>query len=91
MVHSWRLDLTADALANGQQFVDVSPVVADSGEGRWTVAEAINQGIPAPVISLALHMRFASQHGGDYANKMLAVMRNAFGGHAITARDKDGK
>ncbi|MGE3481086.1 MAG: phosphogluconate dehydrogenase (NAD(+)-dependent, decarboxylating) [Gammaproteobacteria bacterium] len=91
VVRSWLLDLTADALATDQVFDNVAPVVADSGEGRWTVAEAINQGVPAPVISLALHMRFASQHGGDYVNKMLAVMRNAFGGHAITARDKDGK
>lgn len=88
VVRSWLLDLSAEVLAGDQHFEAVAPVVADSGEGRWTVAEAISQGVPAPVISLALHMRFASQHGGDYSNKMLAVMRNAFGGHAITAKDK---
>jgi 6-phosphogluconate dehydrogenase len=89
VVRSWLLDLTADALARDQKFDDVEPLVADSGEGRWTVTEAISQGIPAPVISLALHMRFASQHSGDYVNKMISVMRNAFGGHAITIKDKD--
>ncbi|MBK9131307.1 MAG: decarboxylating 6-phosphogluconate dehydrogenase [Gammaproteobacteria bacterium] len=90
VVRSWLLDLSATALASDQSFDSIAPVVADSGEGRWTVMEAISQGVPAPVISLALHMRFASQHGGDYVNKMISVMRNAFGGHAITTRDKDG-
>jgi 6-phosphogluconate dehydrogenase len=89
VVRSWLLDLTATALANDQGFDSVAPVVMDSGEGRWTVMEAISQGVPAPVISLALHMRFASQHGGDYVNKMISVMRNAFGGHAIAVKDKE--
>jgi 6-phosphogluconate dehydrogenase len=61
----------------------VAPVVADSGEGRWTVDEAIAQGMPAPVLSLALMMRFASQGEGDYAAKLLAMMRKSFGGHAV--------
>ena len=57
--------------------------MADSGEGRWTVEESIKQGIATPVLALALHMRFASQDQKGYTNKLLAMMRNAFGGHAI--------
>jgi 6-phosphogluconate dehydrogenase len=83
VVRSWLLDLTAEALTADQEFVDIAPVVADSGEGRWTAVEAIDQGIPAPVISLALAARFDSQGRADYANRLLAVMRRAFGGHAV--------
>ena len=86
VVRSWLLDLTADFLAVDSTLQGVAPIVADSGEGRWTVEEAIAQGVPAPVLSLALMSRFASQGGGDYANRMLAMMRKAFGGHAITRR-----
>jgi 6-phosphogluconate dehydrogenase len=84
VVQSWLLDLTAGALAQDQQLAAIAPHVADSGEGRWTAKEAIDLGVAAPVISLALHMRFASQGNADYGNKLLAVMRQAFGGHAIT-------
>ncbi|MEF3192645.1 MAG: decarboxylating 6-phosphogluconate dehydrogenase [Halothiobacillaceae bacterium] len=83
VVQSWLLDLTARALAQDQQLAAIAPHVSDSGEGRWTAKEAIDLGVAAPVISLALHMRFASQGNADYANKLLAVMRQAFGGHAI--------
>ena len=83
VVRSWLLDLTAEALAQDQTLADIQPVVADSGEGRWTAIEAVEQGIPAPVISLALQMRFASQDAESYPNKMLSMMRNAFGGHAV--------
>ncbi|MCU0935051.1 MAG: decarboxylating 6-phosphogluconate dehydrogenase [Gammaproteobacteria bacterium] len=83
VVRSWLLDLTADVLTRDSRLEDIAPVVADSGEGRWTAVESIDQGTPAPVISLALAMRFASQHRGDYANRLLAMMRNAFGGHAV--------
>lgn len=83
VVQSWLLDLTAEALAQDQQLAAIAPRVSDSGEGRWTAKEAIDLGVAAPVISLALHMRFASQGNADYANKLLAVMRQAFGGHAI--------
>ena len=58
-------------------------IVADSGEGRWTAIEAVEQGIPAPVMSLALMMRFASQGSNDYGSKLVALMRAGFGGHAI--------
>jgi 6-phosphogluconate dehydrogenase len=87
VVRSWLLDLTADFLAADQQLEDVLPVVADSGEGRWTAMEAIEQGVPAPVMSLALMMRYASQGSGDYSGKLLAKMRQGFGGHAL-ADDK---
>lgn len=83
VVRSWLLDLTAEALTEGQEFADIAPVVADSGEGRWTVIESIEQGIPAPVISQALASRFDSQGKADYGNQLLAVMRRAFGGHSV--------
>ena len=83
VVRSWLLDLTADALQHDQSLSDIAPHVADSGEGRWTVIDAVEQGIAAPVLTLALQMRFASQDTDGYAHRLLALMRNAFGGHAI--------
>jgi 6-phosphogluconate dehydrogenase len=83
VVRSWLLDLCADFLDADQQLDKVAPFVADSGEGRWAAIEAIEQGIPAPVTSLALMMRFASQGKADFGDKMLAKMREGFGGHAI--------
>jgi 6-phosphogluconate dehydrogenase len=83
VVRSWLLDLTAEALATDQDLKDISPVVADSGEGRWTAIEAIDQGVALPVISLALQMRFTSQDAEGYPAKLLAMMRNAFGGHKV--------
>ncbi len=65
----------------------VAPVVADSGEGRWTALEAVEQGVPAPVMSLALMMRFASQGKAEYADQLLAMMRKGFGGHAVQSHD----
>jgi 6-phosphogluconate dehydrogenase len=86
VVRSWLLDLTAGFLSADAELAGVAPVVADSGEGRWTAIEAIEQGIPAPVMSLALMMRFASQGRNDYAAKVLAKMRQAFGGHALAEK-----
>jgi 6-phosphogluconate dehydrogenase len=83
VVRSWLLDLSADVLSNDQQLDDVQAFVADSGEGRWTALEGIEQGIPTPVMSLALMARFASQGKQDYSAKLLAMMRNQFGGHAV--------
>lgn len=83
VVRSWLLDLTADFLKADQALEDIEPFVADSGEGRWTALEAVEQGVPAPVMSLALMMRFASQGRNDYANKLLAMMRKGFGGHTV--------
>ena len=88
VVRSWLLDLSADFLAQDQTLESIQPFVSDSGEGRWTVLEAVEQGIPAPVMSLALMMRFASQGKNDYAAKMLAKMRQGFGGHAIKEAGK---
>ncbi len=87
VVRSWLLDLTADLLARDQQLADVEAFVADSGEGRWTALEGIEQGIPTPVMSLALMARFASQGSQDYAARLLAMMRNQFGGHAVRSAD----
>lgn len=83
VVRSWLLDLSADFLAKDQALESIEPFVADSGEGRWTVLESVEQGIPTPVMSLALMMRFTSQGRNDYAAKMLAKMRQGFGGHAV--------
>jgi len=83
VVRSWLLDLTADALAKDQDLGHIKGWVADSGEGRWTVAEAIDLDVPAPVITLALQQRFISRQEESYAAKLLAAMRNEFGGHAI--------
>ncbi len=83
VVRSWLLDLTAEALHADAALARVAPYVADSGEGRWTAIEAIEQGVATPVLSLALQMRFQSQDESGYGFKLLSLMRNAFGGHAI--------
>ncbi|BAN35007.1 6-phosphogluconate dehydrogenase [Sulfuricella denitrificans skB26] len=83
VVRSWLLDLTAEALKSDQALDNVAPYVADSGEGRWTVVEAVEQGVAAPVLTLALQMRFASQNETGYGYRLLSMMRNAFGGHAV--------
>jgi len=83
VVRSWLLDLTAQALQDDQNLDKVAPYVADSGEGRWTVVEAVEQGVAAPVLTLALQMRFASQNEAGYGYRLLSMMRNAFGGHAV--------
>ena len=85
VVRSWLLDLTAAALAEDQELGDIAGWVADSGEGRWMVAEAIAQDVPAPVITMSLLMRFVSRQDDSYAAKLLAAMRNQFGGHAVKA------
>jgi 6-phosphogluconate dehydrogenase len=83
VVRSWLLDLTARALEADPTLSDIEPWVADSGEGRWTVAEAIDHDVPAPIITLALQMRFVSRDDENYAARLLAAMRNQFGGHAV--------
>jgi 6-phosphogluconate dehydrogenase len=83
VVRSWLLDLAAEFLQSDQQLDAIEPFVSDSGEGRWTALEAIEQGVPAPVMSLALMMRFATQGSNDYPAKLLAMMRKGFGGHAV--------
>jgi 6-phosphogluconate dehydrogenase len=83
VIRSWLLDLTAEFLAQDPNLADIAPFVADSGEGRWTAHESIELGVPTPVMTLALIERFASQGRGDYTNRLLARMRQAFGGHAV--------
>jgi 6-phosphogluconate dehydrogenase len=83
VVRSWLLDLTVEALQDPAALDRVAPFVADSGEGRWTVDEAVRQGTPAPVIALALMSRFGSQGKADTANRLLSLMRKGFGGHAV--------
>jgi 6-phosphogluconate dehydrogenase len=83
VVRSWLLDLIALALEQDGNLTDIKPWVADSGEGRWTVAEAIDLDIPAPVITLSLMMRLVSRQEDSYSAKLLAAMRNQFGGHEI--------
>ena len=83
VVRSWLLDLTAEALKNDQTLEGIAPYVADSGEGRWTVVEAVEQGVAAPVLTVALQARFRSQDADGYSYKLLSLMRNAFGGHAV--------
>jgi len=86
VIRSWLLELTAQFLAADQKLDGIEPYVADSGEGRWTVNESIAQGVPAPAIATALMARFASQGKVEFGNKMLAMMRKGFGGHAIKVK-----
>ena len=83
VVRSWLLDLAADMLRADADFKGVAPVVADSGEGRWTVREALELGTPLPVITAALMSRLATQGRDDYAAQFLAQLRHAFGGHFV--------
>jgi len=85
VVRSWLLDLCAGILKDNETLAGVAPVVADSGEGRWTALESIELGVPAPVITLALMSRFSSQGRSDYERRLLAMMRARFGGHPVTA------
>ena len=85
VVRSWLLDLTADALARNPTLAGIAPYVEDSGEGRWTAAEAIDLNVAAPVITLSLLERLRSRDDDSFADKLLAAMRNQFGGHKIKA------
>jgi 6-phosphogluconate dehydrogenase len=81
VITSWLLDLTADALHGDAALSQYAGRVSDSGEGRWTISAAIDEGVPTPVLSAALYGRFASRGNDDYANKVLSAMRAGFGGH----------
>ena len=82
VVASWLLDLTADALSRSADLADFEGRVSDSGEGRWTVLAAVDEGVPATVLSTALFDRFTSRGQADFADKLLSAMRKEFGGHA---------
>ena len=81
MIGSWLLDLTAGALLRDPELKAYSGRVADSGEGRWNIQAAIDEAVPAPVLSAALYSRFTSRGEADFANKVLSAMRHQFGGH----------
>ncbi len=83
VVRSWLLDLTAAALDEDASLSGIAPWVDDSGEGRWTVEESIELAVPLPVISMALQARFRSRDENQFAFRLLAAMRNQFGGHAV--------
>ncbi len=84
VVRSWLLELATDAFRkNGEDLAELKGWVADSGEGRWTVQEAIDRDVPAPVITLSLLTRFRSRQDDSYGAKVLAALRNEFGGHAV--------
>ena len=88
VVRSWLLDLTARALSENPDLEGIAAFVPDSGEGRWTVHEAIELGVSIPVITLALQGRFRSREEAPFADKLLAAMRNQFGGHAIKGENQ---
>ncbi len=88
VVRSWLLDLTAEALSKDQELSKIEGWVEDSGEGRWTVAEAVDLDVPAPIITLSLQQRLISRQTESYAAKLLAAMRNEFGGHAVKTKPK---
>ena len=88
VVRSWLLDLLSIALKENVEMAGIAPYVSDSGEGRWTVAEAIDLDVPAPVITLSLLQRLTSRDSDSYSDKLLAAMRNQFGGHAVKTEPK---
>jgi 6-phosphogluconate dehydrogenase len=83
VVRSWLLDLLARALAEDPDLANIKGYVEDSGEGRWTVEEAIESAVPLPVITAALYARFASRQDESFGAKVNAALRNQFGGHAV--------
>ena len=89
VVRSWLLELAERAFAEGPELAEIAGVVADSGEGRWTVHESIDRAVPLPVITLSLQMRFRSRQEDSYGGKVIAALRNQFGGHAVTAAIKE--
>jgi 6-phosphogluconate dehydrogenase len=87
VVRSWLLQLIARALAEDPELADLEAYVEDSGEGRWTLHEAIERAVPLPVLTAALFTRFRSREKSPYAERMLAALRNQFGGHSVKKRD----
>jgi len=90
VVRSWLLELTERALSPGSGFEKIEGYVVDSGEGKWTVQEALERSVPAPVISAALYQRFASREHDAFSNRLVAALRNQFGGHAVMTESGGG-
>jgi 6-phosphogluconate dehydrogenase len=91
VIRSWLLDLISAALEDDQELSGIRDWVEDSGEGRWTVMEAIDNAVPVPVIALALFRRFASRQEESYAGKLTAAMRKQFGGHPVVPKGQGAK
>jgi 6-phosphogluconate dehydrogenase len=88
VIRSWLLELAERAFADeGRDLERLEGYVEDSGEGRWTILDAMDNDVPSPVISMALMARFYSRRNGDYTARVLAALRNQFGGHAVKAHD----
>ena len=90
VIASWLLDLAAAALLESPDLENFAGRVSDSGEGRWTIAAAIDESVPAPVLSAALYQRYSSRGGGDFADKVLSALRFGFGGHQEKGAAKTG-
>lgn len=88
VVRSWLLELAEDAFRKDKDFADIEPYVEDTGEGRWTLHQAVDVAVPAPVIAAALFQRFRSRGGGTFSDKLLAALRNEFGGHAVKEKSR---
>jgi 6-phosphogluconate dehydrogenase len=88
VIRSWLLELAEDAFASNTRLEDITDYVEDSGEGRWTVQQAIETAVPAPVITSALYARFRSRQESSFSNRVLASLRRAFGGHAVVEKEK---
>ena len=86
VVSSWLLDLTAAALSHSPDLAKFAGRVSDSGEGRWTIKAAVDEAVPAPVLTTALYARFSSRGEADFSNKVLSAMRYGFGGHREKSR-----
>jgi 6-phosphogluconate dehydrogenase len=83
VIRSWLLELAEGAFREDPDLADLEPFVDDSGEGRWAVIEAVNSAVPAPVLTLALMERFRSRQENSFSDRLLAALRNQFGGHAV--------
>ena len=90
VIASWLLDLAATALLKSPDLENFAGRVSDSGEGRWTIAAAIDESVPAPVLSAALYQRYSSRGGDDFADKVLSALRFGFGGHEEKGAPKTG-
>jgi 6-phosphogluconate dehydrogenase len=89
VIRSWLLELLEDAFGKDQRLTDIKGYVEDSGEGRWTVLQAVESGVAAPVITQALYERFSSRQEDAFANRILAALRREFGGHAVVAAETE--
>jgi 6-phosphogluconate dehydrogenase len=88
VIRSWLLELAASAFERDGRLSGIKGYVEDSGEGRWTVQQAIDSGVPAPVITLSLMQRFRSRQKDSFNDRVLAALRREFGGHAVVASEK---